>query len=131
MSTLPPHIRATYCGEIPPRQQVVDTLQNYHLFFLPTLAENFGYVILEALTAGCIVLTSDRSPWNKVGTAKAGWYLPLEQPDRFHEALQATVDLDDEAFRRMSANAVALAGRYLANETSVADSIRLLRAAIP
>ncbi len=35
------------------------------LFFFPSDSENFGIVIAEALSYGCSVLTSVKSPWNK------------------------------------------------------------------
>jgi glycosyltransferase involved in cell wall biosynthesis len=35
----------------------------YDFFVLPTIGENFGYVFLEALAAGCPLITSDRTPW--------------------------------------------------------------------
>ena len=65
ISTLPSKVKVNYCGEAA-FDQVSEILKNYHLFFLPTLGENFGYAILEALCAGCPVLISDRTPWNGV-----------------------------------------------------------------
>ena len=35
------------------------------LFLFPSVSENFGIVIAEALSYGCSVLTSIKSPWNK------------------------------------------------------------------
>ena len=34
-----------------------------HALILPTYSENFGYVVPEALSAGCIILTTNNTPW--------------------------------------------------------------------
>lgn len=59
---LPQNIRFQYCGALQP-MQVPDKLAEYDLFFLPTLGENFGHVIAEALSSGLPVLISDTTPW--------------------------------------------------------------------
>jgi glycosyltransferase involved in cell wall biosynthesis len=44
---------------------------------LPTYNENFGYVILEALLAGCPVILSDQPPWRDLEARQVGWTIPL------------------------------------------------------
>ncbi len=43
------------------------------LFVLPSLFENFGHVVAEALAAGCAVITTTETPWQDVATHGAGW----------------------------------------------------------
>src|SRR5208283_1031370 len=43
--------------------EVARLFSQYHLFYCPTLGENYGHVISEALAAGCPALISDRTPW--------------------------------------------------------------------
>lgn len=50
------------------------------VFALPTLGENHGYVIEDALRAGCPPIISDRTPWNWIATEGAGFVIPLSQP---------------------------------------------------
>ena len=45
---------------------------------LPTLGENFGHVIVEAWTAGCPVLVSDRTPWRQLASHGVGWDVALD-----------------------------------------------------
>jgi glycosyltransferase involved in cell wall biosynthesis len=47
-------------------------------FLFPSLAEGFGWPIIEALACGCPVLTTDAPPMNEVG-GDAADYLPLLQ----------------------------------------------------
>ena len=55
-------------------------------FFFPTLGENYGHVIYEALDSGCPVLISDQTPWRGLSEVGAGWDLPLDKPDLFRQA---------------------------------------------
>jgi glycosyltransferase involved in cell wall biosynthesis len=62
----------------------------------PTLGENFGHSIVEALWLGVPVLISDRAPWTNVQTFNAGWSLPLTHPQAFAEKLRDIYAMGDE-----------------------------------
>lgn len=47
-----------------------------HVFIFPSLAEGFGWPIIEAQASGCIVLTTDAAPMNEIGGPAAS-YIPL------------------------------------------------------
>ena len=53
-------------------------LHEYDVMLLPTLGENFGHAIIEALDAGLPVVISDRTPWRNLEQAGVGADLPLE-----------------------------------------------------
>jgi glycosyltransferase involved in cell wall biosynthesis len=93
------------------------------LFLFPTLGENFGYVIAEALQAGCPVLISDRTPWQGLEARGAGWVVPLEDEDRFVEILQRCADLDGEGLDRLSASAYEF-GRTLLDDSEEVEANR-------
>lgn len=97
ITELPDTIKATYCGVVQP-DQVQATLARYDLFFLPTLGENFGHVILEALTAGTPVLISDRTQWQNLSKCRAGWDISLYEPQRFADALRTAIAMDAQAW---------------------------------
>ncbi len=78
IADLPANIVVNYQGPIP-HDQVVQEMAQHDLFFLPTLGENFGHAIVEALWAGCPVLISDQTPWRDLESAGAGWDLPVER----------------------------------------------------
>jgi glycosyltransferase involved in cell wall biosynthesis len=90
------------------KQLIVD-----HFLILPTLGENFGYVILEALSAGCPVLISDRTMWSKVSANGAGWVTPLSDIKAWKENISHAIDLDQDQFTSMSQNARKLAVDWL------------------
>ena len=42
----------------------------YDILILPTQNENFGMVILEALSRGLLILTTNETPWNIIQRKK-------------------------------------------------------------
>ena len=61
--------RVAYKGAIH-HDEVVRVLSDYDVFLFPTLGENFGHVILEAMIAGCPVVTSDQTALSR---PYSGW----------------------------------------------------------
>lgn len=84
---LPATVDFNYMGVLYPAQ-VPDVLSTYDLFLLPTLGENFGHAIAEALGVGLPVLISDQTPWRDLNRKSLGWDLPLDNPSRFIESIE-------------------------------------------
>ncbi len=97
VATLPTNIRVQYRGFVP-FEQTIAVINGYHLFYLPTLHENYGHVIAEALAAGCPVLISNRTPWNDLEDFGAGWALPLDDQPAFSLVLKQMCALNDVDF---------------------------------
>ena len=74
-------------------------MQQHHLFFLPTLGENFGHVIHEAVQAGCVLLLSDQTPWLDLSENQVGWALPLSSKQEFVEALTDVAGWDESRWQ--------------------------------
>lgn len=53
----------------------IHIFDNYDVLALPTKNENFGIVILESLSRGLPVLTSNLTPWNIIQDNNAGWII--------------------------------------------------------
>jgi glycosyltransferase involved in cell wall biosynthesis len=83
---LPGNVSVKYMGAVAP-DNVYDVMRQHDLFLLPTLGENFGHVIFEALTAGLPLLISDRTPWRNLEEKGVGWDLALENPAYFAEKI--------------------------------------------
>lgn len=128
IASLPANVRVEYRGEAR-HDQVGEIFAAHDLFLFPTLGENFGHVIVEALSAGCPILISDRTPWRELEPSGAGWDLPLEHPERFTEVIQRCVQMDGEALEAMSRCARALGVARSADEASIAQNRELFRAA--
>lgn len=114
IARLPPNIRTRALGLVP-HSAVSAIFAEHHLFYLPTLGENYGHGIFDALNSGCPVLISDRTPWRGLEEANAGWDLPLDQPESFRQALAKCVAMDDAQFRAASISALAYVRRFTAD----------------
>lgn len=71
-SKLPDNVHFHYLGAVE-HSGVQDVLAKAELFVLPTLGENYGHAIVEALLCGCPVLVSDQTPWTELEERGAGW----------------------------------------------------------
>lgn len=98
---LPKNITVNFKGDLKPND-VEGVLQQYHAFFLPTLNENFGHAIVEAMLNGCIPLLSDQTPWKNLEKKGLGWDLPLTDKTRFIAAINQLVLMDERSFESQS-----------------------------
>ena len=76
INELPGNIKVTYHGEVIPKE-VINYLNDEHVFIMPSKSENFGHAIIEALSAGKPVITSHNTPWNNLQENKAGLNVSL------------------------------------------------------
>lgn len=111
---LPENFKVEYKGALA-YEQVVKTLFEYHFFILPTLGENFGHVFIEALAAGCPLITSNRTPWRDLEVKRIGWDIPLEEPNRWVSIINYCIQLDDSSYRKISSSARKYAQEWLAD----------------
>ncbi len=103
IAALPENVSCVHKGGIP-SSQVLEELSAHHFFLFPTLGENFGHVIPEALAAGCPVLVSDQTPWQDFEERQVGWVLKLQDHEGWQETIQKCVDMNQEQFEAMSLN---------------------------
>lgn len=123
---LPSNIKVTYCGEMPP-DRLIDAIRQCHALVLPTLGENFGHVIFEALAVGRPVLISDRTPWSDLESANAGWDIGLDEPARWVRAVTDACMLDRGAWIEMCGAALTLAQKFIAESEVERRNIELFR----
>ena len=87
LSNLPHNIKWEWKGNLD-SEKVVETLKGYHVFLFPTLGENFGHVIQEALSAGCPCIISDQTPWQDLYEKNAGYVGALDNINGFVQELE-------------------------------------------
>lgn len=99
-------------------------LMGADLFVLPTLSENFGMVVAEALACAVPVLTTRGAPWEDLVTHKCGWWVDTGA-EPFEAALRAAVALPDQ-----ERAAMGLRGRALVEDKyawpAIASSLKEL-----
>jgi glycosyltransferase involved in cell wall biosynthesis len=70
------------------------------LFVLPTLNENFGMVVAEALSKATPVLCSEGAPWSRLREERAGWWVGLSEKE-WSSALIEAISTSPEELRAM------------------------------
>jgi glycosyltransferase involved in cell wall biosynthesis len=118
---LPPNVTVTFHGHID-QDRVARVLGEAHAVFMPSVGENFGHTLLEALVAGRPLLISDRTPWKDLEEQQAGWDLPLEDPARFERIIDRLGAMQQPDYDALCTAASHLAARYTSESESVARS---------
>lgn len=111
IAQLPPNVRVEWHGEAPP-ERVPAVLADAHVVLMPSVGENFGHSMLEALSVGRPLLISDRTPWRDLERQHAGWDLPLDAPERFENVLREMVGMGQEDYAEWLQGALQLAHRW-------------------
>lgn len=101
ITALPGNVTVRYHGPIP-NNEAMPVLARHEFLFLPTFGENFGHVIIEALSAGVPAIISDLTPWRGLESANAGWDLPLEDEDGFVAILERCAAMKPEEYELYS-----------------------------
>lgn len=101
LDKLPENIRWIYKGNID-SENVVEKLKRHHIFLFPTLGENYGHVIQEALSAGCPCILSDQTPWDDLEDSSAGYVYTLNHEIDFINAIDKYAGMDQKEFQNAS-----------------------------
>lgn len=120
---LPPHVGFSYGGALA-RHEVYRSLARHDVFFLPTLGENYGHVIPEALSVGLPVVISDRTPWRGLAEKGVGYDGPLDE-DAFARELDRLAALAPREQAGMRERCRAFAGAALTDPAAVEQNRRL------
>ena len=93
IAKMPEHIKVTYRGRLD-AAEAREIARGYDAFILPTMSENYGYAIEEALLCGCpVIISRGTTPWDDVD-GKGGFAGDLEQPDSFVAELNKIAAMD-------------------------------------
>lgn len=115
-----------YHGQIE-HDHVRGMLERQDLLFLPTMGENFGHVIFEALAAGVPVLVSDRTPWRDLDAAGVGWVRPLDDASVFVSIIESFSDAPAADKAAMAARAHAYAARVAESPEVTRQNLALFK----
>ena len=129
INSLPENIEVRYYGSVE-HDRVGAVMREHDIFFSPTLGENFGHVILEALYAGCPVLISDQTPWRSLEEKGVGWDLPLDMPDLFQDVLQKCLDMNGFEYMKWSDRAREYGFQVMMDDKGVEQNRQLFHYAV-
>lgn len=94
-------IKVNYKGMMKP-DEIPNIMSKYHVLLLPTKTENFGHVIVEAMSVGLVPVISDQTPWVELEKHNAGWDIPLDNKNRYAEVIKKLYAMDNEEFQVLS-----------------------------
>jgi glycosyltransferase involved in cell wall biosynthesis len=124
IAALPANVTAHRDGELT-NDAVPAAMAAQDLMFMPSRSENFGHAIFEALCAGTPVLIGDRTPWQDLEAARAGFDIPLPDPAALAAAIDRLAAMSPADYAEWRAGARAMAERFVAGSTARADMARL------
>ena len=93
--------------------------KNASLFVLPSHTENFALVVLEAIAAGTLVITTKNTPWEELEINNAGFWVNNDT-NSFAEAIRKALNLSDKELNEMKRNSKILLEKYSTKELSPA-----------
>ncbi len=113
LELLPRTIAWRYCGDAP-SERVQEIFSNYDLLLLPTKGENYGHVVFEAMSVGCLPVISDQTPWTDLEEKDVGHTIPLDRQNQFVQVVEQYASMTLQQRQRKARNAVAYAERKVA-----------------
>ena len=75
----------------------------------PTLGENYGHVIQEALSAGCACLLSDQTPWQDLEEHGVGYVFKVDEQDKFAKAIDDYAKMSEAGLQAVADKALKYA----------------------
>ncbi len=94
------------------RESLMELFDSHGLFLFPTLAEGAAKVVMEAMSRGMCVVSSDTSgPRDYITTGENGWLVPVGDPPAMAQATSALL-ADEEGSRRMGLAAAITARQF-------------------
>lgn len=125
----PPSLKVNYRGEVE-HEKLHALLHQYDVMLLPTLGENFGHAIIEALDAGLPVVISDRTPWRNLEQAGVGADLPLEDEAAFSRTLARYQAMNESEMSAVQEACRRYVDEWRINNTNLDDYKKMFNAVI-
>jgi glycosyltransferase involved in cell wall biosynthesis len=111
IADLPSNIKVNYKGIY--KLTTLKTLfKPYHAFIFPTFGENYGHVIIEALSLGKPVIITPNTPWTDIETKNAGWIIDLENEKRYQEVLKLLFEMSQKKYDSYTISAHSYASDF-------------------
>jgi glycosyltransferase involved in cell wall biosynthesis len=113
ITKLPKNITVVYHGELSPAD-LTKAMGQFQVFIMPSKSENFGHALLEALSAGKPVITTNTTPFKYLQEAKAGYTVNINKLDKeLSVAIALFAAMNNTEFDEHSKAAAAFATSFV------------------
>lgn len=97
---MPSNVKVSYKGELK-HTEIENIFRGYHAFLFPTLGENYGHVIVEAMMNNCLcILSKGVTPWDdyikKISLGGELW-----NKDIFIKDIYKLISMNDNEFSKL------------------------------
>jgi glycosyltransferase involved in cell wall biosynthesis len=82
---------------------------------------------VEALSAGCPLIISNKTPWLNLEEQGIGWDLSLDEPQTWIEKLNFSINLDQSSYNIFSDNARKFALKILKDKRYEENTLTILK----
>ena len=97
LADCPDNVIIEYRGAISPGESV-SVFKKYNIFVFPTLSENYGHVIAEALAAGChLIVSKGTTPWDDIHD-HGGYALSLNDGDSWSKTIDFISRMNEDDY---------------------------------
>lgn len=97
LADCPDNVIIEYRGAISPGESV-SVFKKYNIFVFPTLSENYGHVIAEALAAGChLIVSKGTTPWDDIHN-HGGYALSLNDGDSWSKTIDFVSRMNEDDY---------------------------------
>lgn len=97
LADCPDNVIIEYRGTISPGESV-SVFKKYNIFVFPTLSENYGHVIAEALAAGChLIVSKGTTPWDDIHD-HGGYALSLNDGDIWSKTIDFVSRMNEDDY---------------------------------
>lgn len=97
IETAPENIVIRYCGALEPGEAKT-VFSKYDVFVFPTFSENYGHVIVEAISSGChLIVTEGVTPWDDIN-GNGGITIPLENEKKWTNSIDKIAQMNAQEF---------------------------------
>ena len=107
-----------------PQNELKQVYMSSSIFCLPTLHENYGHVIVEALSFGLPIIISEHTPWRNLPKKGVGYDLKLELV-LFAQKIDSFIEMSNTEFAAISKNSIQYSKTILAKESVIDDNRKL------
>lgn len=119
----PSNIKVKFYGALPPIK-LPKLYQNNHIYISPSLNENYGHSIAEAITYGRPVLISNNTPWQNLKKLNIGENLELEK-GVFSKHITKFAKMNNEEFSKLQESTRKYALEHFNNKDNIKQSIEV------